>query len=269
MFGRLRLLSSKTRENDRRTTDSLHTSVPPSPLLPPLSPVQKGIASKTLQVDKSTFMIEVDNLSIQAGEFRVDDVSFAVPTSQYAVLMGRTGSGKTTILEAICGLKTIRGGEIRLGGRNVTSLRPAERGIGFVPQDAALFDSMTVADHLDFALRIRRWPQRERTERVARVAAMVGVEHLLTRKPLGLSGGERQRVALGRAISFQPATLCLDEPLSALDDDSRREMIGLVKHIQQETGVTALHVTHNLHEAESLADVRFQLEDGRVTRNGV
>jgi molybdate/tungstate transport system ATP-binding protein len=213
-------------------------------------------------------MIEVVNLSIQAGEFRVDDVSFTVPTSQYAVLMGRTGSGKTTILEAICGLKHVRSGAIRLGGTDVTSLRPAERGIGFVPQDAALFDSMTVADHLDFALRIRHWSRRERIARVAEVAAMVGVEHLLERRPLGLSGGERQQVALGRAISFQPAILCLDEPLSALDDDSRDEMIQLIKRIQQETGVTALHVTHNRHEAESLADVRFQLEDGRVTRNG-
>jgi ABC-type sugar transport system ATPase subunit len=213
-------------------------------------------------------MIEVVNLSIQAGEFHVDRVTFTVPTSQYAVLMGRTGSGKTTILEAICGLKHVRGGVIRLGGTDVTSLRPAERGIGFVPQDAALFDSMTVADHLDFALRIRRWSSSDRIDRVAEVAAMVGVEHLLSRKPLGLSGGERQQVALGRAISFQPAILCLDEPLSALDDDSRDEMIQLIKRIQQETGVTALHVTHNLHEAESLADVRFQIADGRVTRNG-
>jgi molybdate/tungstate transport system ATP-binding protein len=212
-------------------------------------------------------MIEVVNLSIQAGEFRVDGVTFTVPTSQYAVLMGRTGSGKTTILEAICGLKHVRGGEIRLGGTDVTSLRPAERGIGFVPQDAALFDSMSVADHLDFALRIRRWSRGDRIDRVAEVAAMVGVEHLLSRKPLGLSGGERQQVALGRAISFQPAILCLDEPLSALDDDSRGEMIQLIIRIQQETGVTALHVTHNLHEAESLADVRFQLADGRVTQN--
>ncbi|MCA9103347.1 MAG: ABC transporter ATP-binding protein [Pirellulales bacterium] len=213
-------------------------------------------------------MIEVDNLSIQAGGFCVDGVSFTVPTGQYAVLMGRTGSGKTTILEAICGLKHVRGGAVRLGGRDVTRLRPAERGIGFVPQDGALFDTMTVAQHLEFALLIRRWPADDRRRRTARVAELVGVEHLLGRRPLGLSGGEQQRVALGRAISFEPAVLCLDEPLSALDDESRGEMITLIKHIQQETGVTALHVTHNVQEAAALADVRFRLEGGRISHDG-
>ncbi|MEX2186241.1 MAG: ATP-binding cassette domain-containing protein [Pirellulales bacterium] len=209
-------------------------------------------------------MIELTGVGVVSGTFSLSDVAFSVPRGAYAVLMGRTGSGKTTILEAVCGLKRVVAGEIRLGGADVTQLKAAERGIGFVPQDGALFRSMTVREHLDFALEIRRWTKPRRNDRVAELAAMVGVEHLLGRGVIGLSGGETQRVALGRALSFHPQILCLDEPLSALDDESRQEMIELLKRIQRDTGVTALHVTHNRHEAERLADVWLRLVDGKV-----
>lgn len=209
-------------------------------------------------------MIELSGVHVVSGTFALADVAFSVPRGAYAVLMGRTGSGKTTILEAICGLKHVVAGKIVLGDVDVTDLKAAERGIGFVPQDGALFRSMTIRQHLDFALEIRRWPKPRRRQRVAELAAMVGVEHLLDRGVVGLSGGETQRVALGRAVSFHPEILCLDEPLSALDDESRQEMIDLLKRIQRDTGVTALHVTHNRSEAERLADVWLRLESGAV-----
>ncbi len=209
-------------------------------------------------------MIEAVNLTVAAGAFRLQDVQFQVPTGKYCVLMGKTGSGKTTLVEGLCGLKSVRGGRILLQGHDVTHLKAAERGIGFVPQDGALFETMTVRQHLEFALRVRRWGRAEIRRRVDQMAGMVGVEHLLARKPQGLSGGESQRVALGRALSFRPTILCLDEPLSALDDDSRRSMIALLKRLQQETGVTALHVTHNRTEAELLADQRLEIVEGRV-----
>jgi molybdate/tungstate transport system ATP-binding protein len=209
-------------------------------------------------------MIELAGVGVVSGAFSLADVSFRVPTGAYAVLMGRTGSGKTTILEAICGLKSVVAGTIRLAGRDVTRLKPAERGIGLVPQDGALFRSMSVREHLEFALEIRGWSAADRARRVDALAAMVGVEHLLSRGVVGLSGGERQRVALGRALSFRPAILCLDEPLSALDDESRQEIIDLLKRVQRETGVTVLHVTHNRSEAERLAEVWLRLEDGAV-----
>jgi ABC-type sugar transport system ATPase subunit len=209
-------------------------------------------------------MIELRGVGVVSGSFALADVAFSVPSGTYALLMGRTGSGKTTILEAICGLKRVVAGEIHLGGVNVTGLKAADRGIGFVPQDGALFRSMSVREHLDFALQIRRWPKPRRRERVAELAAMVGVEHLLDRGVVGLSGGETQRVALGRALSFHPEILCLDEPLSALDDESRQDMIELLKRVQRDTGVTALHVTHNRSEAERLADVWLRLEAGVV-----
>lgn len=210
-------------------------------------------------------MIQAESLTVEAGGFRLADVTFRVPSGAYCVLMGRTGSGKTTLLEAVCGLKRVVAGQVRLHGRDVTHWKAAERGIGFVPQDGALFETMTVREHLEFALRVRRWSRSAIRRRVEALAALVEVQPLLTRRPQGLSGGERQRVALARALSFEPEFLCLDEPLSALDDDSRRHMIALLKQVQRETGVTALHVTHNRSEAEALADERLAIVDGQVS----
>jgi ABC-type sugar transport system ATPase subunit len=209
-------------------------------------------------------MIEVENLSVSAGAFRLERVAFTVPTGTYGVLMGKTGSGKTTLLEAICGLRPVAAGRIVLGGLDITRLKPAARGLGYVPQDGALFSTMTVREHLEFALSIRRWANADVRARVGELADLLGIAPLLGRMPHGLSGGEKQRVALGRALSFRPRFLCLDEPLSALDDDTREEMCGLLKHAQRETGVTVLHVTHNRPEAERLADRILELTEGRV-----
>ena len=211
---------------------------------------------------KSSPVIRVHELSVRAGTFRLENISFEVPTGQYAILMGRTGSGKTTILESLCGLKSVVSGRIELMGRNVTALKPAERGVGFVPQEGALFPTMTVGQHLGFALTVRRWSSRDIAERVKELAELLGLEHLLDRRPAGLSGGERQRVALGRALAARPNVLCLDEPLSALDDVTRESMCSLLKTISVQTGVTTLHITHNRSEAQNLGDVILLLEEG-------
>lgn len=213
-------------------------------------------------------MIQVEDLSVRAGEFALDHISFTIPSGQYGVLMGKTGTGKTTVLEAICGLKKVLAGRILLEGEDVTHLKPGERGIGFVPQDGALFSTMTIREHLAFALVIRKWSRRKIDARVDELAELLGIERLLARRPDGLSGGERQRVALGRALASRPHVLCLDEPLSALDDETREEMYVLLRSVSEQTGVTALHITHNLHEAEALADKLIFLRDGAMVEKG-
>jgi molybdate/tungstate transport system ATP-binding protein len=211
-------------------------------------------------------MIELRNVSISAGAFVLRDINFKIEAGEYAVLMGRTGCGKTTLLDAICGLRQIADGEILLQGRPMHNCAPAQRGIGYVPQDAALFRSMTVREHLGFAPLIRRWSDADIAARVFELAELLGLTKLLDRRPLGLSGGEGHRVALGRALSFRPAILCMDEPLSALDDETRDEMYRLLQNVRKHTRVTVLHVSHNRTDAEKLADIMLQLKDGQVIR---
>jgi len=203
-------------------------------------------------------MIRVSGLSLRAGSFRLRDISFEVPEGGCAALMGRTGSGKTSILEAICGLRPIEAGRVELGGRDVSAQEPGERGVGYVPQDRALFRAMNVADNLGFALRVAGRP----TGGVPALAERLGIAALLDRRPDGLSGGEAQRVALGRALAAEPRVLCMDEPLTALDDETRDGLIELLARIRRETRVTVLYVTHSREEARRLADRVFRLENG-------
>jgi ABC-type sugar transport system ATPase subunit len=209
-------------------------------------------------------MIELRDVTIKVGKFTLERISFRVESGRYAVLMGRTGQGKTTILESICGLKPTVSGQIMVRNADVASWTPGEREIGYVPQDLALFPTLTVQQHLEFALRLRRAAPKQIAERVAELSEVLGISKLLQRRVQGLSGGESQRVALGRALSFRPSVLLLDEPLSALDDATRQEMHALLRRVKESTGVTTLHVTHSESDAEALADQRLILSDGKI-----
>lgn len=213
-------------------------------------------------------MFAVENLSLRQGAFELKGISLSIPTGGYGVLMGKTGIGKTTILEAIAGLRTIQSGRILLDGKPVDSLAPGDRNLGYVPQDAALFRTMTVRANLAFALALRKRPLAEIAARVTELAGWLGLTHLLDRHPHGLSGGEAQRVSLGRALAYRPRILLLDEPLSSLDEETRDELARLLKSVKESHEVTVLHVTHNRREAEQLADIRFRLDAGRIIREG-
>lgn len=209
-------------------------------------------------------MIRLERIHMAQGAFELRDLTLDIPQGSYAVLMGASGSGKTTVLELLCGLRFPQSGRVIIGDRDMTDAVPAAREVGYVPQDGALFKTMTVREHLAFALVVRRYREADIEARVQEVAELLDIAPLLDRRPAGLSGGERQRTALGRALSFRPKVLLLDEPLSALDDEMRERIMNLLMRVQQHTGVTTLHVTHNRREAEGLGTLGLKITKGAI-----
>ena len=209
-------------------------------------------------------MIELRNVTIRQGDFELVDLNCHVSDGEYAVLMGPTGCGKTTVMETICGLRRVTAGNISVGGRDVTTLDPALRGIGYVPQDQLLFPTMRIDKQIGYGLSVRNASQEMLRQRIGELAKLVEIEHLLDRYPPGLSGGEKQRVALARALSFRPKLLCLDEPLSALDDQTRKRVADLLKAVHEKEQVTVLHITHNSEDALRIGTSIFKFEEGQI-----
>lgn len=214
-------------------------------------------------------MIELQNVTLRIGSWQIRDLSFQVKGGEYAVLMGRTGIGKTSILESICGLRRVAAGRILIQSVDVTSWSPADRKVGYMPQDLALFPTMTVRQHLEFAPRIRGLAGKTIRERIAQLAERLEISPLLDRGIRGLSGGEAQRVALGRALAAEPLVLLLDEPLSALDESTRIAAQKLLQRLNQEMGITVLHITHSREEAAALADTCLELDVVPESRRAV
>jgi sn-glycerol 3-phosphate transport system ATP-binding protein len=212
--------------------------------------------------------IEVDEVSKLWGATRaVDRVSFAADSGALVVLLGPSGCGKSTTLRLIAGLERASAGRIRIGGVDVTFLPPAKRRIAMVFQSYALFPHLTVAENIVFGLRVRRLRAAERRQRLARVAALLGLEGLLERKPAQLSGGQQQRVALGRAIIAEKPVCLMDEPLSNLDAQLRSEMRREIRALQQKLGMTMVYVTHDQTEAMSMADRVILMREGRIEQD--
>ena len=210
-------------------------------------------------------MIQLENLCLRNGSFELNDLSVTIANGSYGILMGRTGCGKTTILEAICGLQPhVISGTIWLNDTDVTRLKPAERGIGYVPQDSALFETMSIFDNVAFALNLRNWKEADIQKRVYELAELMAITKLLDRLPFGLSGGESKRVALARALAASPGVLCLDEPLSALDEQTHSEICDLLVELHREIDVTILHITHSSAEAKRLGETFIRLEEGQL-----
>jgi sn-glycerol 3-phosphate transport system ATP-binding protein len=194
----------------------------------------------------------------------VDDVSFAADAASLLVLLGPSGCGKSTTLRLIAGLEQVSAGRIFIGGQDVTALPPARRRIAMVFQSYALFPHLSVEENILFGLKVRKIAAAERSRRLARVAALLGLDKLLHRRPAQLSGGQQQRVALGRAIIAETPVCLMDEPLSNLDAQLRAEMRREIRSIQQKLGITMVYVTHDQSEAMSMADRVILMREGRV-----
>jgi sulfate/thiosulfate transport system ATP-binding protein len=198
----------------------------------------------------------------------VNNVSLEVSDGEFFVLLGSSGSGKTTILSLIAGLTAVDQGRVLLQGRDVTYLPTQQRKVGFVFQNYALFQYMSVADNVEFGLSIRKAPAAERRQRRDELLDLVGLAGLGSRMPRQLSGGQQQRVALARALAYQPDVLLLDEPLGALDAKIRTELRRNLKSIQRKLGITTILVTHDQDEAFDLADRIGVMSFGRLLEVG-
>ncbi|MCL2738755.1 MAG: ABC transporter ATP-binding protein [Bacteroidales bacterium] len=203
-------------------------------------------------------MLEIKNLTYTIGNFTLPPMNLEVEEGSYMVLLGPSGSGKSVLLELIAGLRKPDGGAIWLDGVHINALPPAERSVGMLFQDYALFPHLSVFQNIGYALRLRRVPKGEIREEVKKLAQKFEIESLLRRFPDTLSGGERQRVALARTLIVRPRLLLLDEPLSALDAPLRSASRAFLKQINQ-SGQTIIHVTHDHQEKEELATHCLQL----------
>ena len=198
----------------------------------------------------------------------VDGVDLDVFEGEFFSMLGPSGSGKTTCLRMIAGFEMPTAGRILLEGQDVSRLAPYERDVNTVFQDYALFPHMSVADNVEYGLRVKRVPKDERNERVNEALAMVQLAAFGERKPAQLSGGQRQRVALARALVNRPRVLLLDEPLGALDLKLRQAMQIELKEIQQSVGLTFIYVTHDQEEALTMSDRLAVFNHGRVEQVG-
>ncbi|HVX78942.1 MAG TPA: ABC transporter ATP-binding protein [Bradyrhizobium sp.] len=216
-------------------------------------------------------MISVDVRSVTRmwGATRaVDDVSFAVEKGELIVLLGPSGCGKSTMLRLIAGLDEPTAGRIEIEGRDAQGRTGSARGVAMVFQSYALFPHLTVADNITFGLSVRGIARQEMARRLDRIAALLGLEALLKRKPAQLSGGQQQRVALGRALIAEAPVCLLDEPLSNLDAQLRQELRHEIRALQQRLGITMIYVTHDQTEAMSMADRVILMRGGRIEQNG-
>lgn len=198
----------------------------------------------------------------------IQGVNLTVEPGEFCVFVGPSGCGKSTLLRMIAGLEQTSSGTIAIGGRDMTRVDPADRGVAMVFQSYALYPHLTVAENMGYSLRIARKPKAQIRSAVEEVADMLDLSALLDRKPRALSGGQRQRVAIGRAILRQPKVFLLDEPLSNLDAELRVSMRVEIAKLHRRLGATMVYVTHDQVEAMTLADRLVLMRAGRIEQQG-
>lgn len=217
---------------------------------------------------KSKMSIYIENVSKKWESFSIRNVDLKIANGEYFVILGPTGAGKTLLLELIAGFHKPDSGAIWIDNLNVTHLPPEKREVGFVPQEYVLFPHMTVYENVEFGLRVRKVPKAERKRTVEEILEFMGLFHLRNRLPMTLSGGEQQKTALARALVIKPKILLLDEPLSALDTNTRKKMQNELKELHKELRITTIHVTHDQIEAFTLANRLAIMREGMIVQTG-
>jgi molybdate/tungstate transport system ATP-binding protein len=212
--------------------------------------------------------VRTENLSKKWESFSIRNVSLRVGDGEYFVLLGPTGAGKTLLLELIAGFYNPDDGRVWINDVDVTGLPPEKRRVGFVPQEYMLFPHMTIAENVEFGLKMRSVLRTEREKMVNELLEFMGLSNIRDRLPMTLSGGEQQKTALARALIIKPEVLLLDEPLSALDVNTQKKLQSELKRLHEERGITTVHVTHNQVEAFILADRLAVMRAGAIVQTG-
>jgi ABC-type sugar transport system ATPase subunit len=212
--------------------------------------------------------LEAAGKTYMNGYTAIRHIDLAIDDGEFLVLVGPSGCGKSTLLRLIAGLESPTSGRIVIGGADVTVVSPQARDLAMVFQSYALYPHMKVRDNLAYGLKVRRLEQAVVAQRVAEVAAALGIEDLLDRRPAQLSGGQRQRVALGRAIVRQPKAFLLDEPLSNLDPALRTQARAELRRLHRRLGATVIYVTHDQEEAMTLGGRVAVMRDGAIEQVG-
>lgn len=207
--------------------------------------------------------ISVDK-SYDGRNLVVDNLNLSISQGEFLTMLGPSGSGKTTSLMMLAGFEAPSSGHVRIAGRSLQSVPPHRRNIGMVFQNYALFPHMTVAENLDYPLRVRKIAKAERTDRVRKVLDVVQMGSFAERKPAQLSGGQQQRIALARAIVFEPDVVLMDEPLGALDKNLREHLQLEIKHLHERLGITVVYVTHDQSEALTMSDRVAVFNAGKI-----
>ncbi|MGD9143081.1 MAG: ABC transporter ATP-binding protein [Dehalococcoidia bacterium] len=213
-------------------------------------------------------MIKLENLTVKLSDFTLRDINLEINGGEYFIIVGPTGAGKTILLESIAGLYRLTDGSILFGGQDITRLEPEKRHISIVYQDYSLFPHLRVRDNILFGLRLAKKTRGETDEALGWIADLLGITDLLPRRPETLSGGERQKVALARALVIKPEVLLLDEPLSALDPETRETVRQELVKTHRTLGITTVHVTHDFEEAMSLGKRVAVLGEGELKQVG-
>lgn len=211
-------------------------------------------------------MLKFNHVKKKYGDhvLTVKDFHLEVAEKEFLVLVGPSGCGKSTTLRMIAGLEDISEGELFIGNQIINDVPPKKRDIAMVFQNYALYPHMSIYDNIAFGLKLRKMPKEEIDKRVKEAAGILGLEHLLDRKPKELSGGQRQRVALGRAIVREPKVFLMDEPLSNLDAKLRVQMRTQISKLHKRLGVTTVYVTHDQTEAMTMGDRIVVMYDGLI-----